>query len=211
MPVPYKMTTTVSKSWRRNGKNAAKFEVIRIITKRNPFIFPYQIHWTTVNVTNQAKYLGVTITPDRSWKCHNENITKNGNSILAFLLRNIRWSQPEAKAKACNTYVRPSVEYASSVWSPAAESHINQRDMDQRRAARFVRNDYAQQSSVKEMVISLHWITLQKRRGMARVTMLYKIKHNLVDVTPDPLIRSARTSRGNPQKHVRNLCTRTTP
>jgi len=56
--------------------NAAKCEVIRITTKRNPIIFPYQIHQTTLNATNQAKYIGVTIIPDLSWKCHIDNITK---------------------------------------------------------------------------------------------------------------------------------------
>jgi hypothetical protein len=111
---------------------------------------------------------------------------KKANSTLAFLRRNIRLSPPDAKAKAYNTYIWPSVEYASSVWSPAADSHINQLEMVQRRTARFVKNDFSRQSSVTEMVNSLHWTTLQKRRDMARVTMLYKIKHDLVDVTPDP-------------------------
>jgi hypothetical protein len=89
--------------------NAAKCEVIRITTKRNAIVFPYQIHQTTLNVTNQANYLGVTITPHLSWKCHIDNITKKANSTLAFLRRNIRSSPPDAKAKAYNTYVRPSV------------------------------------------------------------------------------------------------------
>ena len=94
------------------------------------------------------------------WQHH-----QKANLTLAFLRRNIRSSPPEAKAKAYNTYVHPSVEYASSVWSSSADSHINQLDMVQRRAARFVRNDYSHQSSVTEMVTSLHWSTLQKRPG----------------------------------------------
>ena len=213
MPVPYKITLTASKSWRRNGKNAAKFEVIRIITKRNPIIFPYQ-KYPTLNdrQRNQPGQVSWSYHHTRPilemphWQHH-----QKANLTLAFLRRNIRSSPPEAKAYMQHlVHVIPSVEYASSVWSSAADSHTNQREMVQERAARFVRNDYARLSSVKEMVTSLHWIILQKRRGMARVTMLYKIKHNIVDVTPDPLIRSARTSRGNPQKHVRNLCTRTT-
>jgi hypothetical protein len=55
------------------------------------------------------------------------NTTKIANSTLAFLRRNIRSSPPDAKgvkAKTYNNNVRPRVEYASSVWSPAADSHI---------------------------------------------------------------------------------------
>jgi hypothetical protein len=37
--------------------NAVKCEVIRITTKRNPIIFPYQIHQATLNATNHAKDL----------------------------------------------------------------------------------------------------------------------------------------------------------
>jgi len=46
-------------------------------------------------------------------------------------------------------HVIPSVGYASSVWSSASDSHTNQREMVQERAARFVRNDYARLSSVR--------------------------------------------------------------
>lgn len=33
---------------------------------------------------NQAKCFGVTITPDFSWKCHINNITKRANPAMAF-------------------------------------------------------------------------------------------------------------------------------
>ena len=169
-------------------------------TKKNPIIHPYQIHQTTLRLTDQAKYLGVTITPDLSWKCHIDNTTEKANSTMAFLRRNIRSSQPDAKTKAYKTYVRPIVQNASSVWSPAFDCHINQLEKIQRRAARFVLNDFSQQSSVSAMISSLGWDTLQQRRDNARTTVLYKIKHNHVDITPDPPLHNARTSRGNTQQ-----------
>ena len=118
--------------------NADKCEVIRITSKKNPIIYSYKIHQTALRSTDQAKYLGVTITPDLSWKCHIDNTTKKANSSMAFLRRNKRSSLRDAKAKAYKTYVRPIVEYASFVWSPAIDSHINQLEKVQRRAARFV-------------------------------------------------------------------------
>jgi hypothetical protein len=46
---------------------------------------------------------------------------------------------------------------------------------------------------------------MAERLDMARITILYKIKHDLVDVT----LRNARTSRGKPQQlsqlNVRNM------
>ena len=105
--------------------DADKCEVILITTKKNSIIYPYQIHQTTFRSTDQAKYLGVTITPDLSWKCHIGNITKKANSTIAFLRRNIRSSPRDAKAKAYKTCVRPIVEYASTVWSSARTTMLN--------------------------------------------------------------------------------------
>ena len=93
--------------------NTDKYEVTRITTKENLIIYPYQIHQTTLRSTDQAKYLGVTITPDLSWKCHIDSVTKKANSTMAFLRRNIRSSPPDAEAKAYKTYVRPIFEYAT--------------------------------------------------------------------------------------------------
>ena len=142
-------------------------------------IYSYKIHQTALRSTDQAKYLGVTVTPDSSWKCHIDNITKKANSTMAFLRRNIRSSPRDAKPKPTRSM---SVLLSSM------------------QAARFVCSDYTRQSSISEMISSLGWDTLQQRRENARTTMLYKIKHNLVDVTTDPPLRNARTSRGNPQQ-----------
>jgi hypothetical protein len=53
-----------------------------------------------------------------SWNNHVNNITKKANSTLAFLRRNIRNCPQRAQTQACNIFVRPSLEYASTVWDP---------------------------------------------------------------------------------------------
>jgi hypothetical protein len=45
-----------------------------------------------------------------------------------------------AKTQAYNTFVRPSLEYASTVWDPHTQDNINKVESIQRRAARFVTN-----------------------------------------------------------------------
>ena len=56
------------------------------------------------------------------------------------------------------TYVRPIVEYASSVWDPVGEGNSvlqNKLEMVQRQAARFVYNDWRTTSSPSEMIKNL--------------------------------------------------------
>ena len=72
-----------------------------------------------------------------------------------------------------NTYVRPSIEYALSVWAPYTDCLTNQLKMVQRRAARFVQHDYSRHSSVTDILADLKWDTLQHRRNVPRVSMFY--------------------------------------
>ena len=92
---------------------------------------------------DSAKYLGVTISKDLSWNSHIENITVRANRILGFVKRNIKTKNQEIRIIAHNTLVRPQVEYASAVWSPYTKENINKIEILQRRAARWVCNDYS--------------------------------------------------------------------
>jgi hypothetical protein len=46
----------------------------------------YTIHNHILEVVEESKYLGVTISKDLTWKAHNNNITKKANKTLGFLV-----------------------------------------------------------------------------------------------------------------------------
>ena len=75
-------------------------EVLRITRKRNPVIFPYKLHKKELNVTNAAKYLGVTISKDLNWTPHINNITGKAKNTLRFVKRNIKTSNKKVKEMA---------------------------------------------------------------------------------------------------------------
>ena len=124
---------------------------------------------------DSAKHLGVTISKDLSWNTHINNITASENRTLGFVKRNIRTKSKEVRSLAYNSLVRPQVEYASSIWSPYTKENINKIEMLQRRAARWVCNDYPPCSSVTEMLDNLGWWSLELRRYDAPIAMFYKI------------------------------------
>ena len=72
------------------------------------------------------------------------------------------------------------------ILAPKKEKH--QFDMVQRLAARLCLNDYSRESSVSAMISSLQWTSLETRRKMLRLAMMYKINGNLVDVDWTPLL-----------------------
>ena len=77
--------------------NSDKCEVLGITRKRNPVIFPYKLHKKELNVTNAAKYLGVTISKDLNWTPHINNITGKAKYTLRFVKINIKTSCKKLK------------------------------------------------------------------------------------------------------------------
>ena len=70
------------------------------------------------------------------------------NITLGFLWRNLRSCPPYIKSSCYKSLVVPIIEYGSMVWDPHLHKDINKIENIQRRAARFVKNDYLWNSSV---------------------------------------------------------------
>ena len=190
--------------WEKNWKMAfhpAKCNVLSVSRKKKPVTFDYHLHGNVLEHVQSAKYLGCTITSDLDWHEHISNICSKANNTLGFLRRNLYISSVKIKEQAYKSLVRPSLEYASSVWDPYEIGDINQLEMVQRRAARFVCNRYRNRSSVGSMLDMLEWEPLQTRRKVNRLTMLYKINQELVAIQKStylkPVNKYTRNSHSN--------------
>ena len=157
--------------------NTDKCHVLRVTHKQNPIIHDYTLHGKVLETVNSAKYLEVTLTSDLRWNRHVENIAYKANQSLGFLRRNLRINSPNLKSLAYKTLVRPLLEYSSAAWDPYTKENVKKLEKVQRRAARYVLNQYNYLSSVNEMLQELQWNTLEERRKKDRLIMFYKI-HN---------------------------------
>lgn len=146
-----------------------------------------------------SKYLGVTINSNLTWGTHINTIAGKGNRTLGFIRRNLRDCSKRVKSAAYTSMVRPTVEYACSVWDPTEQKQVKVLEKVQKRAARFVHNNYTDRTPgcVTKMVRDLQWESLEQRRKNARLCMLHKIKHNLIDINKDEyLTPNDRRTRG---------------
>ena len=125
-----------------------KYQVICITNKRFPIITQYKIHQRVLATVKTAKYLGVNISDDLSWTKHIHEITQKANNLTSMLRRNISTLPSNIKEKCYQALVRPTVEYASTVWDPTKTIDIDKIEFLQRRAARFVKGDYRTTSIV---------------------------------------------------------------
>ena len=161
-----------------------------------------------LETNNSASYLGVTISHDLSWTVQVAKVIAKAQRSLGFIRRNIRTTNRDIKTKAFNTIVRPTLEYAASVWAPGQKFLQQDIEKVQRRAARYVCGKYSYRESVSAMIDELGWESLEQRRNKIIVTMLYKVIHSLVAIPQTHLIPATRTTRGSKIK-FHQLATRT--
>lgn len=191
--------------WQMNF-NPSKCNVIRITPNKTKEILEtnYKLHSQILEATSNSKYLGVNFSNDLSWSHHIKTTVNKGNRTIGFLRRNFRECTPTVKAATYKTMVRPVVEYASTVWDPTGQGDIAELEQVQRRAARYVCNNYTDRTPgcVTSMLTALNWESLQQRRTNNRLLMLYRIKNNLVDIEPSNFFRNSDSrTRGANRLH----------
>ena len=99
------------------------------------------------------------------------------------------------------------MEYASIIWSPHYDKHINKLEAVQCRMAHFVYNEYGL-VSVTNLLKNLSWTTLRQSRTCNRGIMLYKILHKQVEIPIVPTIfrLSILLTRGNNRRFMQLQC-----
>ena len=130
-----------------------------------PFIHPYTMLGHTLQAVDHYPYLGVSLSENLNWKPHILNITNKANSTLGFVKRNLPHCPPKGKDQAYKSLVRPRLEYGCTVWDPYRAYQKSWLEQVQLRVARFITRTYTRP-------------TLEKRRQVARLTLMYKCVTN---------------------------------
>jgi hypothetical protein len=188
-------------TWEQKWKMAFhpdKCNVLSITRNKNPIKYEYTLHGQILKHTDKAKYLGITLQSNLKWESHIGDICNKANRTLGFLRRNLNITSSSIKEQAYKSLVRPTLEYACSVWDPYIKEDISSLEKVQRRAARYVTNKYRNTSSVGDMLSTLQWRSLADRRADARLIMLYKISNGLVQIpTANRLLPPNRSTRNS--------------
>ena len=177
--------------------NASKCYVMTV-GKGSTNSYMYELCGTFLQGVTQEKYLGVLISSDLSWTTHIQNVASSANQKLGFMKRNLKGSPKELKKLAYLTTVRSSLEYASTIWDPHQQGQKQLLEATQRKAARWIQNDFSRTSSVSSMMVNLGLEPLEEGRRISRLAFLYKILHEEVAVPASELgiIRNPRATRG---------------
>ena len=105
----------------------------------------------------------------------------------------------ESERNSIQIHCTTLLEYASTTWDPYTNKDKVALERVQRKAARFCSKNYNPMSSVTDMIKDLNWESLEVRRKKARLTLLYKLSRNLVDVETNNylLVNNETRTRGS--------------
>ena len=180
------------------GFNVDKCSILTISKRKRQICHAYTLHQQPLERVQSARYLGVEIAHDLSWRRHVEAIVAKANRASAFVTRNLQGCPDKVQVHCFKGLVRPVLEYASSVWDPHQRYLIDSLESVQRRTARRIVRDYRPTTSCSELLSRLNIPLLGARRQLSKATMLYKALHGHVDWSPPAgaLIPAPRAFRG---------------
>ena len=174
--------------------NASKCEVLRSSTSRTPKQCFYTIDNQVLSEVENAKYLGVYLSNDMSWKTHIEYTINKANRTLGFLRRNLYGCPKDLREQAYLSLVRSVLEYAAQVWDPHNKTVIRSIEAVQNRGARFVKRNHSTYASVSQMIKDLQWESLETRRKHLRLVLMYQGLNNLVAIPTSPIKPASRAA-----------------
>ena len=139
----------------------------------------------------------VDLSSDLNWNNHIAGIIGKANRSLGFIRRKLNKCPENVKEQAYLALVRPQLEYGCCAWDPHIQKQIKDIENIQKRAARFVKNEYSTTpDTVTNLLNVLKWPPLQKRRKVARLTMMFKVVSGQSAVQIPSYITPAKEASG---------------
>jgi hypothetical protein len=137
--------------------------------------------------------LGVTVDQSLTFWEHIQNITVKAHARANHIIRCFISQNTESLVKAFKIYVRPLLEYCSTVWSPTTMKGINAIELVQRRFTK--RLSGMKQLTYIQRLQQLKLDTLEVRRLRADLILTYKILFGLVKVEASEIFTVSTTTQ----------------
>lgn len=163
--------------------NISKCKIMTFTRKRQPIMQDYFINGVKIERVFEHRDLGVIMDPAMKFSLHREYIKRKSTSALYFVKRVCSRKFDLDTAKLLYfALVRSNLDFASIIWSPHDQLHINFIESIQRQAVIFLHRDYIDRKEndyvltpysdrCKELQIN----TLLRRRINTSILFIHKI------------------------------------
>ncbi|MES9883011.1 MAG: reverse transcriptase family protein [Sedimenticola sp.] len=192
--------TNWSKKWLVTF-NPNKTETLLISRKRNQLLHP-PIVMNNVLVTdvNSHKHLGLYLNKEGTWHQHIDYITGKAWRRIN-IMRKLKFHLDRKSLEIIyNSFIRPLLEYADTVWDNCTQYEKDDIEKIQTEAARIT-TGATRLVSIESLYQETCWVTLDSRRKLHKLTLLYKMKEGL---SPEYLSNILPPEIDNPRYSLRN-------
>ena len=155
-----------------------------ILASRKPTPNIYTFCGQQLKSVQSHCYLGVQISNTLNWTAQCHSVATKAQQTLGVIRRNLNKCPTHIKSIAYTTLVRPILEYVSASWDPHCLKHIKTLDLPD-----FLHNYSREPGRVTQLFKDLQWDTVQTRRTIKRLSIIYKMEHNLIDIPLDHYIQ----------------------
>ena len=112
-----------------------------------------------INLKSHHKDLGIVVSDDLQWHLHHNHILDKSYKILGMIRRAFGKSNSViTKAKLYTSLIRSQLAYCSIIWRPYLIQDIIKLESIQRRATKFIMNDYT--SDYKSRLLHINLLPL---------------------------------------------------
>ena len=122
--------------------NESKFFHLRFHYKTTTDLQTYTINGTPIKSVLQHKDLGVIFSSDFNWSAHYNTITTKAYKTLGLIRRTFKTISINAKKQLYIALVKSQLLYYSQLWRPQLIKDITMLERIQRRATKYILNDY---------------------------------------------------------------------
>lgn len=160
--------------------NAKKTVSLVVDTRRKPEDHIISVDSTPIPKVNSVKLLGIIINNNLTWDDHIKYITIKAASRLNYLrkLKALGFQKEELLIAYCS-FIRPVLEYNSTVWGPGLSiDQASAVEKIQRRAVSSIVNKKVNETSYDDQLSKLRLDTLRKRRELALTRLGASILQN---------------------------------
>ena len=161
--------------------NAVKCNVMRTLEGIHSERF-YHMKGRILHEVTHAKYLGVALSRDQSWRQHIEAVVSKARQNLGFIHRNLCGAPTRSKITTYFTLIFVGLECTAPIWDPYLREDINSIKRIQWQAAHWVKSQYSYTTNITSLLKDLRWTPLADRCTNQKLCLLHKIHTSSVNL-----------------------------
>jgi hypothetical protein len=153
-----------------------------------------KLHGQQLEVVEEVRYLGITLSADMRFSEHVDNVSKRTRSMLGCLRRKLgRHSPPHVLQSVYESCIRSQLDYGCCAWDPLNQQDKGNLERTQLLALRLLRNDW--KLDYETELAAVGWRTLVDRRKILKLTQFYKFYQGYHDYNNTRFIPVRDTGR----------------